>query len=521
MIRAVRSIGKALAAHQAISPDIDDRKAVDSLRWWLPFIFGGVEYLGLIRQGNSLLVDPDTYWHLAVGQWIVDHRAFPHADPFSLTMVGTPWIPNEWLSEILYLAVFKLAGWAGPVILAALAAGTAFFLLTRLLLRVLPPIPVSIMVGCSMVLTRIHLLARPHVLVLPVMVLWANAMVEAAEQQRRPSLIYVALMCLWANLHGSFTLGLVLILPFAAEALWTADRSARGRLAFEWLRFGLLALAAACITPYGPESILVTFRLFGLGHVLSYIDEWQPQDFSMFNPFEVLLLAGIAYVLYSGFKLPPLRIVLLLAVIHETLAHQRYVDVMAMVAPFFVARPLAQHLSQRPRPNDLSTTASTRRRSIAFAAALFGLSVFVVKMTDFRPVFTPSTALEKIKDAKSSRIFNDYVFGGYLIYMGIPPFIDGRAELYGAEYIARYRSAVWNVSDLIRLLDEYQITATLLTPTTPAVGLLDRMEGWERVYADDVAVVHLRRGNTDNPKLRPGGDIHGQVSSPPVTSEGR
>jgi hypothetical protein len=306
-------------------------------------------------------------------------------------------------------------------------------------------------------------------------------------------------MCLWANLHGSFTLGLVLILPFAAEALWTADRSARARLAFEWFRFGLLALGAACITPYGPESILVTFRLFGLGHILSYIDEWQPQDFGMFNRFEVWLLAGIAYVLYSGFKLRPLRIVLLLALIHETLAHQRYIDVTAMVAPFLVARPLAQHLSQRPRPSDLATTASTRRRFIAFAAALLGLSIFVVKMIDFRPAWTLSPALEKIKEAKSSRIFNDYSFGGYLIYMGIPPFIDGRAELYGAEYIARYRSAIslQNVSDLIRLLDEYQITATLLSPSRPAIGLLDRMEGWERAYADDVAVVHLRRGNTD------------------------
>src|SRR5206468_5410480 len=106
---------------------------------------------------------------------------------------------------------------------------------------------------------------------------------------------------------------------------------ARAALATQWVRFGLLALGAACITPYGPESILVTFRLFGLGDVLSVIGEWQPQDFGMFNRFEVCLLAALAYVLYSGFKPPPLRIVLLLAVIHQTLAHLRYIDVMALV----------------------------------------------------------------------------------------------------------------------------------------------------------------------------------------------
>ena len=167
------------------------------------------------------------------------------------------------------------------------------------------------------------MLARPHVLVFPVLVLWADAIVRAAEERRAPSLAYLPLIALWANLHGSFTLGLALIAPFAFEALWTADKSARAALAIQWLRFGLLALAATCITPYGPESLLVTFRLLGLGNALSTISEWQPQDFGTFAAFEGCLLAGIAYVLYSGFKLPPLRIVVLLAVLHETLAHRR------------------------------------------------------------------------------------------------------------------------------------------------------------------------------------------------------
>jgi hypothetical protein len=43
------------------------------------------------------------------------------------------------------------------------------------------------------------------------------------------------------------------------------------------------------------------------------------------------------------------------------------------------------------------------------------------------------------------------------------------------------------------LLDEYRISATLLAPSTPAVALLDRSPGWQRLYADAVAVVHGRR----------------------------
>jgi hypothetical protein len=43
------------------------------------------------------------------------------------------------------------------------------------------------------------------------------------------------------------------------------------------------------------------------------------------------------------------------------------------------------------------------------------------------------------------------------------------------------------------MLDEYKFGATLLAPGTPAIGLLDRLPDWQRVYSDGVAVVYLRR----------------------------
>jgi hypothetical protein len=480
---------------RGIPPDADGLKGVDGLRLWLPLIFGVTAYLNLLTSTGRLLFDSDVYWHIAVGQWIVDHRAVPHVDPFSFTMRGAPWITSAWLSEVLYFAAFKVAGWAGPVILAASSIAAAFFLLTRLLLRTLPTLPVMILVGSGMAIAAPHMLARPHVLVFPVLVLWADAIVRAAEERRAPSLAYLPLIVLWANLHGSFTLGLALIAPFAFEALWTADKSARAALAIQWLRFGLLALGAACITPYGPESLLVTFRLLGLGNALSMINEWRPQDFGALAPFEVCLLAGIAYVLYSGFKLPPLRIVVLLAVLHETLAHRRYVDVMALVAPFFIAGPLAEHLSHGVQPNGLNMTASLRRRFIAAAAALVAVTGVIAATRDYTPPLTPLAAVEKIKQMNPDRILNENYFGGYLIYEGIPTFVDSRAELYRATFLTRYQRAVTlaDVGDFVRLLDEYGIDATLLFPSTEAVGLLDRMEGWERIYADDFAVVHRRR----------------------------
>jgi hypothetical protein len=469
----------------------------ENLRLWLPFIFAATAYLTLITKMVRLLRDSDTYWHIVVGQWIIEHHAVPHVDLFSFTMRGSPWITSAWLSEILYFAAFQLAGWPGPAILAALSASAAFFLLTFLLLKRLPSVSVAILVSAGIAMVTAHTLARPHVLIFPLMVLWVNALLQATEERRAPSLAYLLLMVLWANLHGSFTLGLALVAPFAMEALWTADKSARLTVLLHWLRFGLLALAAACMTPYGVESILVTVRILNLGTTLSDIGEWSSIRFGP-NPVTICVLAGAAYVLYSGLKLPPLRIAVLLALIYETFAHERYVDVLALVAPFFVAGPLAKHISW----TQLQEHRSIPRQKKAFGTAIAALAIatgLIVAATDPAPPVVPRLAVEKLKELKASRVLNEYYFCGYLIFEGIPTFIDSRAELYGSAFLSRYMRAISleDATDFVRLLDDYKIDSTLLLPSTPAVGLLDRLPGWEQIYVDDVAVVHVRRTRSE------------------------
>jgi hypothetical protein len=138
-------------SNKSLQVDTETRMSVaharsEHLSLWLPLIFAATAYLTLVTRMDLLLRDSDTYWHITVGQWIIDHRAVPHVDLFSFTMRGAPWITSAWLSEVLYFAAFKLAGWRGPAVLAALSASVAIFLLTHLLLKRLPNIPVAIAV---------------------------------------------------------------------------------------------------------------------------------------------------------------------------------------------------------------------------------------------------------------------------------------------------------------------------------------------------------------------------------------
>jgi hypothetical protein len=91
-------------------------------------------------------------------------------------------------------------------------------------------------------------------------------------------------------------------------------------------------------------------------------------------------------------------------------------------------------------------------------------------------------------------VLNGYEWGGYLIYSGIAPFIDGRSDMYRDAFIKDYVSALelHSSKGLETLLDRYKVSWTLLPREVSAVALLDHLPGWRRVYADQTAVVHAR-----------------------------
>lgn len=458
----------------------------------LPWLVGLSVYAVLLIAGPRLLGDPDSYSHIEVGRWIIAHGALPASDPFSFSMHGAPWITFEWLSEIIYAGTYALAGWPGVVVVAAAAIALAFGLLAFFLLRELSPTQTLLMVTAAVVLLAPHMLARPHVLVLPVMVTWAAALVRCMDREGPPPYWALPLLVLWANLHGSVVLALGLIGPAVLEAVLREERSEWAHVLLRWLPFTALAVAASCLTPNGPEPLLMPLTTLGLGPALAWISEWRPHDFSHIGGFELLLLAGI-FALSRGLTLPVVRALVVIGLLHFALAQARNADLLAVLAPLYLAAPLGRKFGGPTRGN---ATGSSRGLKLATFGVLLAMSGAALAL-DMRPAptITPQAAVARANLAKAGRVLNDYSFGGYLIFAGIATFIDGRGELYGGPFIDRYNRALAlvDLADFLKLLDEYNIDATLLAPRTPAIAMLDRLPQWQRVYSDDVAVVHKRR----------------------------
>jgi len=481
-----------------------------SLSW--PLVLGVLLFICLVNgSGSPLLGDPDSHWHIAVGNWMLAHGAVPTVDPFSFTFTGQPWIAKEWLSQLLMAVAFRLAGWGGVTVLAATALGLSFALMLRLLLRDLKPVPAALFALAAIVMTVPHFLARPHVLAFPFMLLWVAGLVRAVEERRAPEPWLLLCMLLWANLHGGFTLGLLLGGAFALEALLGArDAAERRSLFVSWAKFGAGALLAACITPYGPESILVTLRIFGIGDTLSFISEWKSPDFQKQPLQELILLVALYAALSRGLKLPLLRLLIVLGLLHLYLRYARNAELLAMLAPLALAPLLArQWPALRPDPaagrgRSLTEQAVALARPAGPAAIVAAVALcavfggFMVRYGGIAPPPStmPSAAMAYAKQAGlTGRVLNHYNFGGYLIHAGVPTFIDGRGELYGGDFIRRYADTIGlrGGEPLERLLEENRIDWTLMPADQPANRLLAHLPGWRRAYADEAAIIFVRQ----------------------------
>jgi hypothetical protein len=459
-----------------------------------------VIYAVLIGFNQHLLIDPDTFSHIAAGRWIWQHGHVPATDPFSFTMQGAPWVAHEWLAELTLAGIYGALGWAGVVAITAAATALTYGLLCRFLKDLLPVSVALLVVAASFSLTLPHILARPHVLDMPILVAWTICLDRARSKSRGPSYFLLPLMVLWANLHGGFVIGLGLTAVYGAEAMIAApNRSARWQAARSWSTFLVAAALSSLITPYGVDGPLFAFHLSSQTYLLSQVVEWRSADFSKIGALEIWILGLLTLAFTSPLRLPLVRLAILLGLVHVSLVHIRNADLLALIAPIVLAQPLAEAL----RGTKLSF-AKGNPPAQYYAAAAFAL-VMATGLVAWNGIthddqrIAPTDALAAARAAGvSGPVLNAYGFGGYFMFVGIPPYVDGRGDLYLDAFMHNYTDVVTAKSDsLSNTLARYRIGWTLLQPDMDAVAALDRSPAWRRVYADDYAVVHQRIAQMD------------------------
>jgi hypothetical protein len=438
-----------------------------------------------LGSSATIFNDGDVSWHIATGQWILDHRAIPHSDPFSFTWAGKPWVPIEWLAEVVMAAAYRLAGYGGIAGLATAAMMTlhalVFFNATRF---VRPWSAVSAIVAMDLVLIPM-LLARPHLLAWPLIALWTWLMLRAREDARAPPLAAALLMVIWANLHGSFVMGLAIAGAFGLEALVvSADRMKALR---QWAIFGAACLIAVFVNANGVEGVLHPLRIANLA-MLPLIDEWKPSNPAVTPFFFAVLAATFALLWFKRPRLPVVRWALLGLLLALALFQVRHQAVLAIVAAMLLPTGFAKE-----------SAPTEERRPVALAvAAAIAFFAIVRAILPIAPPYSetnPSKLIGAVPPGlRSQPVLNGYAMGGPLILSGIRPYVDGRGDMYGDELVVGYaRIRDGDPTALADAVRRWNIRwAMLPNRYLRLIALLDRSPGWRRIYKDQVGVIYVR-----------------------------
>src|SRR5262249_39262955 len=148
------------------------------------------------------------------------------------------------------------------------------------------------------------------------------------------------LMLLWANLHGSFTIGLLLLYIFAAFSCYgkLVQRDyARCRRILLML---LVVSVSSLLTPYGVYSALLLYEVMNMKFVQANVIEWMPPNFQTYSGFVWYLVALFTAMAGLGVALRGPRLVAFSMMLFFGLSHTRGLVMFILIAPIFLARPI-------------------------------------------------------------------------------------------------------------------------------------------------------------------------------------
>jgi hypothetical protein len=273
----------------------------------------------------------------------------------------------------------------------------------------------------------------------------------------------------------------------------------------------LVVSVSSLLTPYGVYSALLVYQVMNMKFLQANIIEWMPPNFQTYPFFLWYLVALFTVMAGLGVALRGPRLVAFSMMLFFGLSHTRGLVMFILIAPIFLARPISAHATwfrAAERVDGQSVRAPDpvlvflHERAFMLPAISLALAAVVTVYSWDRinsgppKSITPDAAIDFVQKAGiAGNVFNSYSFGGYLIFVGIPTFIDGRTPPHSDDFVRRYFNAVnfRDADDAFRLLDEYKVRWVLLVAGEPLGKALAGSGLWNEVYSDNYSVVLVRR----------------------------
>ena len=471
------------------------------------------------------LTDPDYFWHLKAGEYIVTHRALPAGDIFSFTHAGQPWVLHEWLFEVVLFAAFATWGAFGVKLLAALfivvTLGVTFALTRRMGQS---PFVAFVLVMCGGFVFASGWAPRPQLVTYLLFALFLSILLHYKyDGARRALFVLPLLMVVWVNAHGGYVIGIALTFLFTG-AEWLNYWSGAGRVPAQKGRLGELTLVAAATllaSLVNPEFVghwLYPFQVLGM-EANGAIQEWQSPNFHDISPRIYLLLCGLFFLSYI-YATPRADITELLIpgfFLFNGFVSVRHIPLAVLTVLPFIALALARGSTAACAARWHGSRLGRRQASAAGSGKQLGqaaegilnwimLLAIVIGLSLYEPLLRAKAAKQAerlpaaaadyvIANAIQGNMFNVYGDGGYLIYRLGPErkiFIDGRVDVYGDKFFKDYNDMYFGTAGWKEKFDRLAIDFAILDNDAPIRQLLLADGSFKEAFRDKRYSVLLR-----------------------------
>jgi tetratricopeptide (TPR) repeat protein len=219
-------------------------------------------YLIAFVFGIKQLREPDIWWQLLSGRWMLEHGAITRTDVFSYTMYGHRWVNVKWLYEIFIHLLEKGLGPEGVILLQAVVNVGILWALFHTLKQIrqklniaVPDFATIIAALLFFIMVEYRMTGRPEMMSHLMCALFLSYIWCYPELNWKQFIWPLILQCLWANMHEAYPVGLVIVAAYAAGS-FIAYILNKDKIYLQTAqRAGLLFLAAAVVILINPNGI--------------------------------------------------------------------------------------------------------------------------------------------------------------------------------------------------------------------------------------------------------------------------
>ncbi len=471
----------------------------------LTVLLAGAVFLALPKTNG----DPDLGWHLRNAQYQLQHDSFLRQEFYSFTTQRKPWMDHEWLAEIPFYLAWKWFGERG-IFATTFAAITAILLGIFGLAKMQSQNVKAAFFVSVLAIVLASVSFGPRTLLFGWLYLIVELGILYSFRNARDFLwMLPPLFLLWVNTHGSWLIGLVLLVLFALsgclDGRWGLVEAKRWSLQ-QGLRMGattVLSVLAVFVNPYGWRLVVYPFNLaFHQKLNIANVIEWRSLDFHSPRGKIVLatLLFAIVLQLVRRRRWMVHEILFLVVAIYSGFTYSRFLFLTAiLVLPFF-ARDIRDWIP----PYYVERDKPWLNLSIMLACVI----AICVKFPTNRQLIRaesrqfPDRAQIYLKHFHpDGNVLNDYLWGGYLIWnlRQIPVFIDSRVDVFEYNGILKDYLDITQLRGSLGVLDKYAIRYVLFEKNTPFSYLLEHTPGWKIDYQDETTML-FERTNWPSPR---------------------